>query len=144
MKVKNEIIFYYNYLNYLDNYIPNYIDFSKNGINTSLLTKENEILSIKNFLEKETNENKELFEMENSYYEKLKLQIEKLLQKIRDLQKENDDLKYQIKLKNKNDNTIRAQINFTIKPKKKKKIINEIEKIESFNIEKTNALKNQI
>ena len=112
MKVKNEIIFYYNYLNYLDNYIPNYIDFSKNGINTSLLT----------------NENKELFEMENSYYEKLKLQIEKLLQKIRDLQKENDDLKYQIKLKKKNDNTIRAQINFSIKPKKKK-ILNEIEKI---------------
>ena len=137
MKVKNEIIFYYNYLNYLDNYIPNYIDFSKNGINTSLLTKENEILSIKNFLEKETNENKELFEMENSYYEKLKLQIEKLLQKIRDLQKENDDLKYQIKLKKKNDNTIRAQINFSIKPKKKK-IFNEIEKIDSFNIEKSN------
>ena len=98
-------------------------------------------MSIKNFLEKESIENKELFEKENSFYEKLKQQIEQLLQKIRELQKENDDLKYQIKLKNKNDNTIRAQINFTIKPKKKKKIINEIEKIESFNIEKTNVEK---
>ena len=134
-------IYIFNYLNYLDSYVPNFIDFSKNGINTSILTKENEILSIKNFLEKESKENKELFDMENSYYEKLKIQIEQLLQKIRDLQKENDDLKYQIKLKKKNDNTIRAQINFTIKPKKKNKIINEIENIESFHIEKTNIEK---
>ena len=82
--------------------------------NKDLITKQNELIGVKTILENQIKQNKELLNAESEYCNKMKQMNLDLLQKIKELADENDELNYQRKKVQQDCSIMQKQINFSL------------------------------
>ena len=83
----------------------------QNNLNEKILTKQNELLALESVLKNQTEQNKLLFEEENDYCNKMQKMNEDLLNRVKELAIQNDDIIYKRKLLWKNNSLIEQEIN---------------------------------